>query len=218
VTLNSYMILDFLHVVLFAYWLGPDWGVFVNGRRVADESLSREERLRFLKASVAIDIFPRSSIVLLIAVGMTLANKGGYLSLGLLAMTLIWLLAVIWLLLVWITGYVLSPGPLKARFDMVHVAVRHGATAGLLGVGVYSLIFNTPIISDWLATKFILVAALIAVGSILRVIVGGWVRDLTDVPGSEGTIARSYGYTCKLVITFWLVSISIAFLGVTKPF
>jgi hypothetical protein len=218
VTLNSYTLLDFLHVLLFAYWLGPDWGVFVNGRRVADESLSREERLRFLKASVAIDIFPRSSIVLLIAVGLTLANKGGYLALGTLGLALIWLVAVIWLLLVWITGYILSPGLLKARFDMVHVAIRHFVTASLLGVGVYSLIFNKPVASDWLAVKLILVAALIAVGSILRLIMGGWVRDLTGVPGSEGAIARSYGYTRKLVVTFWLVSMTIAFLGVTKPF
>jgi hypothetical protein len=217
-TLNSYNILDFLHVLLFAYWLGPDWGVFVSGRRVADESLSREERLRFLQSSVAIDILPRSSIVLLIAVGLTLANVGGYISMGPMAMTLIWLVAVIWLLLVWITGYILSPGPLKARYDMVHVALRHMVTASLLGVGVYSLVFNTPILTNWLAVKFILAAVLIAMGSILRLIVGGWVRDLTGVPGSEGVIARSYGYTRKLVVTFWLVSISIAFLGVTKPF
>jgi hypothetical protein len=212
------MFLDFLHVVLFAYWLGPDWGVFVNGRRVADESLSREERMRFLKTSVAIDIFPRSSIVLLIAVGITLANMGGYLSMGWMMMALVWMVAVIWLLLVWLTGYILTPGPLKARFDTVHVAVRHLVTAVLMGVGVYSLTFNAPIANNWLAVKFILVALLLAMGSVLRVIVGGWVRDLTGVPGSEGTIARSYGYTRKLVVSFWLVTIFIAFLGVTKPF
>lgn len=217
-TLNSYTILVFLHVLLFAYWLGPDWGLFVNGRRVADESLSREERMRFLKASVGIDIFPRSSIVLLIAVGLTLANLRGFISFGPLVMALIWLVAAIWLSLVLFTGYILSPGPLKARFDTVHVAIRHAVTVALLGVGVYSLIFNTPIVTNWLAVKFILVGSLVAVGSILRLIVGGWVRDLTGVPGSEGAIARSYGYTRKLVVTFWLVSITIAFLGVTKPF
>lgn len=217
-TLSGYMFLDFLHVVLFAYWLGPDWGVFVNGRRVADNSLSREERLRFLKASVAIDVFPRSSIVLLIAVGLTLANMGGYLALGPAMMTFIWLIAAVWLLLVWFTGYILSPGPLKARFDTVHVAVRHLVTLALLAVGIYSLIFNAPVASNWLAVKFILVALLVAVGSVLRVIVGSWVRDLTGVPGSEGAIDRSYRHTRKLVVSFWLVSISIAFLGVTKPF
>ncbi len=217
-TLNAYVILDFLHILLFAYWLGPDWGVFVSGRRVADETLSREERLRFLKSSVAIDIFPRSSIVLIVAVGLTLASVGGYIAIGRLAMVAIWAIALVWLLLVWITGYILSPGPLKARFDSVHVALRHVVTICLLGVGVYSLAFGAPVAMHWLAVKFILVAILLAMGSVLRVIVGGWVRDLTGVPGSEGAIARSYGYTRKLVVTFWLVSISIAFLGVTKPF
>lgn len=217
-TLNTYIILDFLHILLFAYWLGPDWGVFVCGRRVADESLSREERLRFLKASVGIDIFPRSSIVLIIAVGLTLASVGNYIALGALELTAIWMVAVVWLLLVWITGYILNPGPLKARFDAAHVALRHIITASLLSVGVYSLALNTPIATNWLATKLILVAILIAIGSVLRVIVGGWVRDLTGVPGSEGTITRTYNYTRKIVVSFWLVSISIAFLGVTKPF
>lgn len=217
-TLNTYIILDFLHILLFAYWLGPDWGVFVCGRRVADESLSREERLRFLKASVGIDIFPRSAIVLIIAVGLTLASLGGFIAIGPLVLAAIWAVAVVWLLLVWFTGYILSPGPLKARFDSAHVALRHVVTACLLAVGVYSLAFGTPIALDWLAVKFILVAILIAMGSVLRVIVGSWVRDLTGVPGSEGAIARSYRHTRKFVVTFWLVSISIAFLGVAKPF
>ena len=216
--MSSYVILDFLHVLLFAYWLGPDWGVFVCGRRVANPELSREERVRFLKAPVAIDIFPRSAIVLIIAVGLTLAYLGGYLAMGLWSLVLIWLVAAIWLLLVWFIGYILEPGPLKARLDAVHVAIRHAATAVLLGVGVYSLLFGEPVATRWLAVKLVLVAILIAMGSALRVIVGGWVRDLTGVAGPEGAIARSYPFTRKLVFTFWLASISIAFLGVTKPF
>jgi len=216
--MNTYIILDFLHVLLFAYWLGPDWGVFVCGRRIANPDLSREERMRFLRASVAIDFFPRSSIVLIIAVGLTLAGLGGYISLGPVLLILIWTVAAIWLALVWFTGYVLQAGPLKMRLDAAHVMLRHVMTAVLLGVGVYSLVVGKPIVTQWLAVKLILVAILIAMGSVLRVIVGSWVSDLTGVAGSEGAIARSYPSTRKLVITFWLVSISIAFLGVTKPF
>lgn len=216
--MNNYLILDFFHVLLFAYWLGPDWGVFVCGRRVANPELSREERLRFLKASVAIDIFPRSAIVLIIAVGLTLAWLGGYMAMAPWLLALIWIVAAIWLLLVWFTGYVLKPGPLKARFDAVHVAIRHAATAILLGVGAYSLAFGEPVATRWLAVKLVLVAILIAFGSVLRVIVGSWSRDLTGVAGSDGAIARSYPFTRKLVFAFWLASISIAFLGVTKPF
>ncbi len=71
----------------------------------------------------------------------------------------------------------------------MHVGLRHAVTAILLGVGVYSLAFGNPIATRWLAAKFILVAILIAIGSVLRVIVGSWVRDLTGVAGSEGAIA-----------------------------
>lgn len=216
--MSTYIILKFLHVLLFAYWLGPDWGVFVSGRRIANPHLSREERMRFLKASVAIDFFPRSSIVLIIAVGLTLAGISGYIPLGPVLLTVIWMVAVIWLVLVWFTGYVLQPGPLKTRLDAVHVLLRHVVTAILLGVGVYSLVFGKPIATQWLAVKLILVAILIAMGSVLRVIVGSWVRDLTGVAGSEGAIARSYPFTRKLAMTFWLTSISIAFLGVAKSF
>jgi len=217
--MSIYIILKFLHVLLFAYWLGPDWGVFVCGRRVANQDLSREERMRFLKASVGIDIFPRSSIVLIIAVGLTLAGMTGYMPLSTMALSLIWAVAVVWLLLVWFTGYILQPGsPLKAKLDTVHVMIRHVVTVILLGVGVYSLMFGGPVVTKWLAVKFILVAILIAMGSALRVIVGTWVKDLTGAPGSEGAIARSYPFTRKLAISFWVMSASIAFLGVTKFF
>jgi len=216
--MNTYIILNFLHILLFAYWLGPDWGVFVCGRRVANPELSREERMRFLKASVAIDIFPRSSIVLIIAVGITLGDLGGYISLSTPMLVLVWIVAAVWLLLVWFTGYILQPGPLKSRLDDVHVAVRHIVTVVLLCVGVYSLVFGGPVATGWLALKLILVAILIAMGSALRVIVGRWVRDLTGVAGYEGAIARSYPFTRKLAISFWIVSSSIAFLGVSKFF
>ncbi|MFW2405374.1 MAG: hypothetical protein ACN4GT_11460, partial [Gammaproteobacteria bacterium] len=69
--LDGYTLLVFVHVLLFAYWLGPDWGIYVSARSVANESLSQEERLRFLRASVAIDVVPRSSIVLIIAGGFS---------------------------------------------------------------------------------------------------------------------------------------------------
>jgi ribose/xylose/arabinose/galactoside ABC-type transport system permease subunit len=216
--MSTYLILDFIHVLLFAYWLGPDWGVFVCGRRVADPALSREERMRFLRASVAIDVAPRSAIVLIIAVGLTLATLGGYISLSAPMLALVWLVAVIWLLLVWFTGYILEPGPLKTRLDTMHVVVRHVVTVVLLGVGLYSLAFGQPVVMRWLAVKLILVAILIAQGSALRVIVSKWVRDLTGVPGFEGAIARTYPFTRKLAMSFWFVSASIAFLGVTKLF
>ena len=34
--MTAYTLLVIVHVLLFAYWLGADWGVYVNSRYVAD--------------------------------------------------------------------------------------------------------------------------------------------------------------------------------------
>lgn len=44
--MEVYTALVIVHVVLFAYWLGGDWGVYVNARYVADPQLPLDERRR----------------------------------------------------------------------------------------------------------------------------------------------------------------------------
>ena len=217
-TVDGYSVLVFFHVLFFAYWLGPDWGVFVNGRRVADETLSREERLRFLVASVAIDILPRTCIVLLVAVGFTLGQQGGFIHLSSLALWLVWAIAFVWVGLVLLTGYLLKPGDLKRRLDATHIWLRHLLVVVFAVMGGYSLVVGVPIVSAWLAIKFLLVAALLVCGSVLRVIVSQWVKELTGEPRYQGKIASTYPRTRKIVYLFWATTIAIAFLGVTKPF
>ncbi|MDJ0926891.1 MAG: hypothetical protein QNJ73_04490 [Gammaproteobacteria bacterium] len=220
--LDAYTLLVFLHVLLFAYWLGPDWGVFVSARRVANDELTRDERLRFLTASVEIDVLPRSAIVLIIAVGFTLSYLGGFAKISEGFIWTWWALSAGWLLLVWFTGYILVRGPLRDRLDRLHLWLRHAVTAFLSGLGLYSIVTGGPVSDRWLATKLILVGVLLVGGSVLRVIVASWVRELTapaeTVPGSAGAIAKTYPMTRRLVYVFWGTTIAIAFLGVAKPF
>ena len=62
---DLYLTLVTVHVVLFAYWLGGDWGVYTCSGFIARPDLPIAERLRFLDALFRIDILPRSAIVLL---------------------------------------------------------------------------------------------------------------------------------------------------------
>ena len=224
VNVDGYTLLVFLHVLLFAYWLGPDWGVFVTARRVATEDLTRAERLRFLSASVAIDVVPRTSIVLIIAVGFTLAHIGGFARIGAAFLWAWWALSAGWLALVWLTGYVLDRGPLRDRLDRLHLWLRHVITAFLAGLGAWSLLTRWPIADAWLAAKLVLIGVLLTGGSVLRIIVASWVRELTVPENSEafaaasGAIARSYPTARRLAYLFWGTTIAIAFLGVAKPF
>lgn len=76
--MNSvYLLLVVAHVLLFAYWLGADWGVYVTSRYVADSRLSLEERRRFLQAAFRIDLLPRISFTMLLPVGVQIAAYYG---------------------------------------------------------------------------------------------------------------------------------------------
>lgn len=221
---DAYTLLVFLHVLLFAYWLGPDWGVFVSARRVANEQLTREERLRFLTTTVAIDIVPRTAIVLIIAVGFTLSYMSGFAKIGAAFVWAWWLLSIAWLALVWLTGYTLQKGPLRDRLDRIHLWLRHAVTVFLAGFGAWSLVTGSPVADRWLAVKLILIGVLLTGGSVLRVIVAGWVRELTSPEESvsyevaAGSVARTYPVARRLAYLFWGTTIAIAFLGVAKPF
>lgn len=222
--IDGYTLLVFAHVLLFAYWLGPDWGVFVSARRVANEDLTRDQRLQFLMTSVEIDVVPRTTIVLIIAVGFTLSYLSGFAQLSAAFVWAWWLLSAGWLALVWLTGYVLAKGPLRDRLDRAHLWLRHAVTVFLTGFGAWSLVAGWPVADKWLAVKLILIGVLLTGGSLLRVIVAGWVRELTSPEGSDafrsasGTVARTYPVARRLAYLFWGTTISIAFLGVTKPF
>lgn len=66
-----------LHVLLFAYWLGADIGVFYSARVVRDSSLGIEARRTALRILGWIDQIPRYCLVLMLPVGYGLAASFG---------------------------------------------------------------------------------------------------------------------------------------------
>ena len=90
--IDPHTLLIYVHLVLFVYWLGPDWGVYVTTHYICKAGLPIEERRRFLAAMLRIDLVPRSCLILLFPVGLTLAD-----GLGLSPVTGAWLLLV-WVL------------------------------------------------------------------------------------------------------------------------
>src|ERR1700757_427545 len=74
----GYVTLLLLHILIFVYWLGSDLGVFYSAGYLTDPKLSVETRRTVMKILHFIDLFPRMALVLMIAVGFTLALAGGY--------------------------------------------------------------------------------------------------------------------------------------------
>ena len=69
-----------LHVLLFVYWLGADLGVFYASRFRRDPQISPESRLLVTRIARDIDMAPRTTLVLMLPSGFTLAATRGYLS------------------------------------------------------------------------------------------------------------------------------------------
>ena len=221
--LDSYTLLVTFHVVLFAYWLGPDLGVYVCSRYVANPELPVAERLRFLEALLAIDILPRSAIVLLPVVGLQLAAMRGSIALPPWGLAVAWTLGLAWLALVW-TAYRTTRKPEGARWQRIDVGVRLLLIPFLVLTGAYSMIVGSPVTAGWVALKLIVYAALLAMGLYLRTIIKAWRTGFTRLAAGErgpdidalfvnGRQRARYG-----AWLFWALVILMAFLGITQPF
>ena len=63
--IDPHRLAAFIHVVLFAYWLGADLGVFLCGRAARRKNISDEARALVRRVGHVIDMGPRTAAVLM---------------------------------------------------------------------------------------------------------------------------------------------------------
>jgi hypothetical protein len=220
--MSAYTILVIVHVLLFAYWLGADWGVYVNSRYVADAKLPLDERLRFLRAAFRIDLMPRMAFPLLMAVGMQIASFYGTWPVTGAFMIAVWLFALAWLA-VNIAGYLRQGTPAGDRMRNIDQYVRLVLAPVLIGVGSWSLVTGAPIAPKFIAGKLIVFGCMIVVGLVLRAIMRNWAigfrRLATEGPSPEvdALFQTSLGRARYIAYGMWSLSGVMAILGIAKP-
>jgi hypothetical protein len=216
-------VLVFIHVILFVYWLGPDWGVWVTSHYLAKPGLPIDERRRFLAAMLKIDLVPRSCLILLLPVGLQLAADLGLSPLTGIWLGLAWAFALVWLVVSWLVY--LRKGPLAGELlRRVDNGVRYVVAPVMIAAGSYSLLSGQWFGTTWLGLKVALFGVIVALGLILRSFVGLWVtgfqRLACEGPSSEidGMFVTALDRAKPVVFVFWGCSALMAFLGITKPF
>jgi hypothetical protein len=219
---SGYSIWQYLHILLFVYWLGADLGVFLASRYVARADLPLEERLRFLELLLKIDMGPRTALILIVPVGFQLATQLGIAPFASGAMPLIWLAALAWLGLAWWL-YANARTPAAQPLARLDQGVRVAVSVGFTGLGAWSWFAGTPLEARWLAAKFVLFACVVVIGLLLRVTIRDWVRGFgmlragEDAATADGLILGAYQRATGLARALWLLVAAVAFLGVTKP-
>lgn len=210
----------FAHVLIPIYWLGGDLGTFLCGRAVRNAALTPAERLGALQLLLAVDMGPRSALILALPTGLTLAAAKGWLVLGGPTLLTIWLLGLGWLGLAWAVH--LHHGAGAERLRKLDLAVRYALLVGLLAAGVGGLA-GMAAVPLFLALKLLLLAAALALGILVRYQLGplfpaiAALRTEGASPATDAAIRTTLLATTRSVLCIWVVVMLAIFTGMATP-
>lgn len=217
---DSHTLLRFVHILLFAYWLGADFGVFLGGGWMSRPGLTVVERNRIRDLVMAIDVAPRISLVLMLPVGFSLALAWGT-PLPATALPPLWAGAAVWIaVLLWV--HFAHGNPMIRTVLQLDLALRVLILAGMLTLGLRGLLAADAVVPGWLSTKFLLFAAIIADGIVLRWISGQWHPAIArlqsgDTAAGEAMLRVRRRKAIVAALTMWLLIAAAAFIGTLKP-
>ena len=219
--INFHDLMAFFHVVLFVYAIGGDIAVYFIGNYITREELTIEERLRVRSMRFLVDMSARTSLVLLLPIGFTLATTFGSEIKGT-ALTSIWLFSIVWLGLIWMVHFKKETvtGELLRKLDLL---IRYILSFLLIALGIFCLTTNNIIQSDWLSWKIIIFGLILINGNWIRAIVGRMRKSIrfaqesdTKIEG-EKSIKKDQAVLNKAALLIWVLVILMAFLGELKP-
>lgn len=219
---ESYVLIKLLHILLFVYWLGADIGVFYSARFVRDATLGREARQTAIRIMGWVDQIPRYCLVLMLPVGYTLAMQIGVVQLPPVFLSVLWVVGAVWLAMVWaIHQY--QGTPRADRLRSIDLVWRVVLALGLLWDAVQGFRRTGHLYTDWISLKFLIFAALISCGIMIRLLgkpIGPALRSILatgSTPELEAAVARGFSRTRPFVLAIWVLLVAAAWVALAKP-
>ena len=209
------------HLLLFAWWLGGDLGVFYSSGRVVDASQPRAARLMAGRIMLALDLVPRLCMSLMLTVSALLAETVG-IPHPPWQMAAVLLLGPAWLALVLFLH--LREGsaaaPVVRRLDL---ALRWVVIVAVVTSATWSLASGRLADHPWLAAKLYLFAFLVFCGLMIRrglpPFIAGYAALAAgrETPESDRAMAASLARMRPWVLLIWVGLVASTVLGVAKP-
>ena len=231
---EPYVLLKTLHILLIATWLGMDFGTFISYKQMRDPSLSIETRKQMYRVFAFIDMGPRSSLVLMLTLGVALSHMGGWAfgGAGGRAFAIVTaVVGVVWVAGLWHQFWVHEALPddprpalhVKAQkvFRPVDIWLRVGLAGGLAIAAVVSLAGGDgPIYANWLAWKLILFAGVVMSGVGIRIFLPAVASSVADIftkgstPEREAALTAGSRRTIWFVYAIWVLIIAISWVAI----
>jgi hypothetical protein len=213
----------FLHLLLFVYWLGGDLGVFILAKAAKRSDLSFAERAFALRMAIMIDLVPRLCFAVMFPVGLHVTASGGYALIPDWAFVLAWLIAALWIGLLFAMGKYEGTSR-GAQLGQVNLGLQAVLLVVLGTLGMTALLGLGPLPGGWFGAKILLFAlifaASIGIDFAFRPIGPAFAALATQgsQPDIEREISVAVDGAIRYVILLYLLIAAIAFLGVTKFF
>ncbi len=191
---TSYELLQFLHVFLFVFWLGPDVAVYAWSRKAVEAGASAELRVVAGQMMARVDVIPRVAISLMLTVGGLLSGYVG-LEHPWWQMAGIVLLGPVWLTLVLI-GALRDGTPFGASAQRFESWLRWLLIVTVPLSVAYSTVTGRLAMAPYVGAKLLLFAAVLLLGQLMR-----------------NSVPRSRPYAAAI----WIALLAAALMGVLKP-
>jgi hypothetical protein len=202
------------HVLVLVYWLGGDLGAFYASLLVSRASETPSARAAAGRILNAVDMAPRTAMILALPTGASLAAGKGWILLPDWGETFIWLGAVAWTALIWRLHAAAASPTLRA----LDLGLRIAFLAGLFSLGAFA--------SDWplfIRLKCVLLGLCVAFGLGVRGVLAPFGAAFAEIiqghstPDVEAALRRSLGRARLFVVGIWIALLSAAYLGLWTP-
>ncbi len=224
----DHLVWQYLHILLFVFWLGGDVGVWLSMAFVRDARLSFETRATLIRLAFYVDLFPRVAFALMIPVGVQLAADLGLLPASVALRAGAWAAGLGWSAL-HLSALYLKGSPRAASLRRLNVAFEAIGGALFVGAGGAALLgvdFGAtlgPIAqAPWFATKLLLFGLVfwLVLGIDTRfqpftTLLQAGPEGLT--PEREAQVRRLTDQTMAWALLLYALILVIAFMGKVKP-
>jgi hypothetical protein len=230
----DYALLKALHILLVVTWLGMDIGVFSSTFWIRNRALSPETRLQIGRLAGLLDMGPRSSLILMLAVGLVLTLMGRW-GLGMLGDTAplvvggVLVVCLGWLWAVWqqyfavhdlAAGHALGRRAFFVRgFRRLDVFARIAVGVALIAIATQQGVSNAA----WLNWKIALFGLVVLAGVGIRIVADqfpialGEIARLGSTPEREARLETALARAYPFVLGIWSAIVVMVVLAVAKP-
>jgi hypothetical protein len=211
-----------MHLLLFAYWLGGDIGVFYSSGFAVNRKLSRGARQAAGTIMMNLDLIPRLCLSLMLTVGGILTHYYGidhplWQMVGIILLGPIWTCSLIYIHFNEGTDLVKTMTKIDYYFRWIMVFT-------LIASVSYAFYFTDRLNANpWIGAKLIIFAALIFCGIMIRKYIGGFIKGIHNIATDninevdDIAMAESLSKARVFVLTIWVLLLVEVWIGVAKP-